>query len=185
MIEDILLETEMYMEETIEATQRHFNQIRTGRATPALVENIMVDYYDTLTPLQQLATISIPEPRLIVIVPYDKTQMHAYEKALALSDLKLTPNSDGNLIRIAIPPLTEERRRELVKVVAKMTEESREAIRGHRRQANSQLRTLDRNKEVSEDDARRAQDEVQELHDRFMEQLEQLLRTKEQEIMEV
>ena len=185
MIDDVLLETEMQMEETIDATQRHFSQIRTGRATPALVENIMVDYYETPTPLRQLATISIPEPRLIVISPFDKTQMHAYEKALALSDLGLTPNSDGNLIRIAIPPLTEERRRELVKVVSKMSEESREAIRGHRRQGNSQLRTLERNKEISEDDTHRAQDEVQELHDRFMEQIEQLFQSKEQEIMEV
>lgn len=185
MIEDILLEAEMHMEDTIEATRRHFGQIRTGRASPTLVEHILVDYYGTPTPLQQLATISTPDPRLIVIAPYDKSQMHAYEKALALSDLGLTPSNDGNLIRIVIPPLTEERRRELVKVVSKMAEESREAIRGHRRHANNQLRALEREKSISEDDARRAQEEVQELHDQYMEKLNELLRAKEKEIMEV
>jgi ribosome recycling factor len=185
MIEDILLETEMHMEDTIEATRRHFGQIRTGRASPALVEHILVDYYGTLTPLQQLATISTPDPRLIVIAPYDKTQMHAYEKALALSDLGLTPNSDGNVIRIVIPPLTEERRKELVKVVSKMAEESREAIRGHRRHANNRLRALEREKVISEDDFHRAQEQVQELHDEYIQRLNELLRAKEQEIMEV
>lgn len=185
MIEDILLETEMHMEDTIEATRRHFGQIRTGRASPALVEHILVDYYGTPTPLQQLATISTPDPRLIVIAPYDKSQMHAYEKALALSDLGLTPNSDGNLIRIVIPPLTEERRKELVKVVSKMSEESREAIRGHRRHANNRLRALEREKLISEDELHRAQEQVQELHDEYIQRLNELLRAKEQEIMEV
>jgi ribosome recycling factor len=185
MIDDILLETEMHMEDTLEATRRHFSQIRTGRASPALVEHILVDYYGSPTPLQQLATISTPDPRLIVIAPYDKTQMHAYEKAIALSDLGLTPNSDGNLIRIAIPPLTEERRKELVKVVSKRAEESREAIRGHRRHANNQLRALERDKQISEDDHHRAQEDVQELHDQYIEKVSELLRVKEKEIMEV
>lgn len=184
-LDAVLLAVEERMEQTIEATKHHFATVRTGRASPALVEHIRVPYYNTPTPLNQLATISTPDPRLIVISPWDKTQTREIERAIALSELGLTPHSDGNIIRIVIPPLTEERRRELAKVVSRMAEESRVGIRNIRRDGNEQLKKMEKNKLASEDEVRRAQDEIQELTDEYIKRIDRLLEAKQAEIMEV
>lgn len=184
-MKDVLQEAERKMQSVISATKREFAAVRTGRATPALLDRVHVEYYGTETPLNQLANISAPEPRMLTIQPYDKSAVKAIEKAIMASDLGLTPNSDGNLIRIAIPPLTEERRKELVRLVRKEAEEKRVAIRNIRREANDHIKKLQKNGELSEDDSRRAQTEVQELTDKYILEVDRLLEAKEAEIMEV
>ncbi|NLV91184.1 MAG: ribosome recycling factor [Firmicutes bacterium] len=183
--ESVYKEAEGKMQAVISATRRDFASIRTGRASPALLDRVTVEYYGTDTPLNQLANISTPEPRLLVIQPYDKSSIKAIEKAILASDLGLTPNNDGNVIRIAIPTLTEERRKDLVRVVRKNAEEKRIAVRNVRRDANEQLKKLAKDSELSEDDERRWEKEVQELTDKYIAQIDELLASKEAEIMEV
>jgi ribosome recycling factor len=185
MIADILAETEAKMKKTVELVKREFAGIRAGRATPALLEKITVDYYGTPTPINQMATITIPEPRLIVIQPWDRSQLGAIERAILKSDLGITPSSDGHLIRLVIPQLTQERRQELVKSLRRKAEEERVAIRNLRREANEMLKDLEREGEISEDESFRAQEQVQKLTDRYVAEVDRLLEAKEKEVMEV
>jgi len=173
------------MKGAVAAAKRDFAAVRTSRANAALLDRVVVDYYGTPTPLNQLAAISVPEPRMLTIQPWDKSQMKAIEKAILESDLGLTPSSDGSVIRIVIPPLTEERRKELVRLVRKEAEDKRVLVRNTRRDANEELKRLEKNKEISEDESRRAQEKVQELTDRYIREIDQLLEAKEKEIMEV
>lgn len=184
-IDDILLDAEDRMEKSIEALHHDLRIIRTGRATPALVEHIPVDYYSIPTPLKQLAVISIPEPRLITIRPFSAGDMGIIEKGILRSDLGITPNNDGKIIRLVIPALTEERRRDLAKQVHKRVEEARVSVRNIRRDANDLLRAAEKKKLVSEDDMYTALDEVQELADKMIEQVGKIGQVKEAEIMEV
>lgn len=173
------------MEEVIVRTKKAFASVRTGRANPALLDRIMVSYYGTPTPLNQMASVSVPEPRMLVITPWDKSSIKDIEKAILTSDLGLVPNNDGSVIRLAIPPLTEERRKELVRLVRKDAEDHRVAVRNIRRDLNEAAKKLEKDGEISEDDLRRAQDDIQKLTDRFIEQIDELLKAKEKEIMEV
>ena len=185
MLEEIYLDTGERMEKVIAALQRELATLRAGRATPALLDRIEVDYYGTVTPLKQLAGISTPEPRLLVIQPWDKKSIADIEKAILKSDLGLTPTNDGSVIRLSIPQLTEERRRELVKFVRKKAEESKVGIRNLRRDANEAIKQLEKNGEISEDGRHRAQDEIQELTDTKIKEIDDVLQVKEKEIMEV
>ncbi|QIA26958.1 ribosome recycling factor [Thermaerobacter sp. PB12/4term] len=184
MIEDILRETRERMEARAENFRRELAGVRAGRATPALLEKIRVDYYGTPMPIHQLATITAPEPRMLVVQPWDKGVMGEIERAIAKSDLGVNPSSDGQVIRIVLPPLTEETRNELVKRVRKMAEEERVAVRNLRRQANEDLKDLE-DEGFSEDEIRRAQEKVQELTDRIIARIDELLAAKEKEIREV
>jgi len=184
MIEDIYKDTVERMQKTVDATKQHFSAVRTGRASTALLDQITVDYYGTPTPLVQLAGISIPEPRLIAIQPYDKTAMQDIEKAISLSELGLTPTNDGNMIRIPIPPLTEERRIELVKVIHKMSEEGRVAIRNIRKDANHHIDMLKDEGHISEDDLKIAHDNIQDDTNTFIKLVDKTMEAKEKEIME-
>jgi ribosome recycling factor len=185
VIEDLLKETEERMSKAVTALKNDLMTIRTGRASPSLVERLPVEYYGALTPLNQLATISAPEPRLLTIRPWDASSLSAIEKAILKSDLGLTPNNDGKIIRLVIPRLTEERRQELVKVVAKRLEEARVAIRNCRRDGISDLREFENEKLISEDEFYRGKDKMQELTDKFTERVDEVGQNKEQEIMEV
>lgn len=185
MFATIKKETTERMEKTIQTLKRDLSTLRAGRATPSLLDKITVHYYGSDMPINQMANITVPEPRLLVIQPWDKSALGEIEKAIQKSDLGLTPSNDGNLIRIAIPALTEERRAELVKVVKKTGEEAKVAIRNIRRDANEDVKKLEKNGEVSEDDARRGQDEVQKLTDRFIREADEQVEAKEKEIMEV
>jgi len=169
----------------IKALKRELVTIRTGRASTSLLDRIRVDYYGTPTPLNQLASISAPEPRLIVIQPWDKSQIPAIEKAILKADLGLPPTNDGRLIRLAIPALTQERREGLVKVVKRKAEEVRISIREARHVANETLKRMERAKEISEDDFRRGREMIQKLTDRYIEEADQVLAVKEEEILEV
>jgi ribosome recycling factor len=173
------------MKKVVEFFRQELATIRAGRATPALVNNIKVDYYGTSTPLNQMATISAPEPRLLVIQPWDKSVIEDVERAILKSDLGITPNNDGTVIRLAIPQLTEERRTELVKTISKKAEEQRVNIRNIRREANEMLRDLENDGEITEDQYHRALDDVQELTDTYIDKVDSLLAAKEEEIMEV
>ena len=184
MINDIYKDAEERMQKSVDATKQHFSAVRTGRASTALLDHIKVDYYGTPTPLVQLAGISIPEPRLIAVQPYDKTVMSDIEKAIGTSDLGLTPNNDGNIIRIPIPPLTEERRIELVKVIHKMSEEGRIAIRNIRKDANHHIDMLKEEGHISEDDLKIAHDNIQDDTNKFIKLVDETMEAKEKEIME-
>ena len=185
MIEDTLRDAEHRMQSAVSALDRDLDTVRTGRARPALVETLKVEYYGTPTPLNQLATINAPEPRLITIQPWDKTQLGTIEKAIQKSDIGLNPTNDGNLIRLVVPPLTEDRRKELVKVVHKKAEDGRVAVRNVRRDSLEVLRKLQHDKEVSDDDERRAQERLQKLTDKFVAEIDRHGYTKEQELLEV
>ncbi len=185
MIEDVISEAEAKMKKTVEFFRRELATIRAGRASPALVERIMVDYYGTPTPLSQLATISVPEARLLVIQPWDKTQVGAVEKAVAKSDLGIHPQSDGHLIRLVVPQLTEERRAELVRFIRKKAEEERVALRNHRREANEFLKELCKEGELPEDERDRGLEETQKLTDKYIAEIDKLLAAKEKELAEV
>lgn len=185
MIKDILKETEDKMKKTTEIFRKDLAGMRAGRASPALLEKISVDYYGVPTPINQTSNISVPEPRLLVISPWDKSMIHAIEKAILKSDLGITPTSDGNVIRLVIPQLTEERRAELVKSARRKAEEERVAIRNLRREANDLLKMLEKEGEVPEDESRRAQDEVQKLTDKYIKEIDHILEVKERDIMEV
>jgi ribosome recycling factor len=185
MIDVLLQDARERMGKSVESTAHEFATVRTGRASPALLDRIMVDYYGAMTPLRQLATISAPEARLLTVQPYDKSSIKAIEKAINESDVGLNPSNDGNLVRLVVPELTEERRRELVKVVRHLAEEGRVAIRNVRRDVMHDLRDLKSEGQAGEDDERRAEAELQKLTDARVSELDVLLKTKEEEILEV
>ena len=185
MLELIYSDAEERMEKVINAFQRELATLRAGRATPALLDRIEVDYYGTVTPLNQLAGVSAPESRLLVIQPWDKQSLGDIEKAILKSDLGLTPTSDGNIIRLAIPQLTEERRKELVKLVRKKAEEGKVSIRNIRRDANEEIKQLEKSSDITEDERRRAQDKIQEITDKKIVEIDEVTNAKEKEMMEV
>lgn len=185
VIKESIKEAEIRMKGAIQSLEDDLNGIRTGRASPALVERLQVEYYGTPVPLVQLASISVPEPRALLIRPFDATSLKAVERGILASDLGLTPNNDGKVIRLNLPPLTEERRRDLVKVVHGRLEDSRVAIRNVRRDLIKDLREFEKEKLISEDDLKKAEEELQKLTDRFIEQIDSIGFHKEREIMEV
>lgn len=185
MIDDVLAALRDDMDKTLAAFRKELSHVRTGRASTALLDGILVDYYGTKTPLNQLATLSAPEPTLLVVQPWDKGALHPIEKAIQASDLGLNPQSDGKLIRVPIPALTEERRRELVRHVRKLTEDYRVSVRNHRRDALEMLKELEKEKQITEDDRRHAADKVEQHTKEAIERLEKVLRAKEDEIMAV
>lgn len=173
------------MERALEAMRREFAGVRTGKASPALLESVRVEAYGGHMPLNQVGTVSVPEPRLLTVQPWDRSLIKAIEKALQESDLGLNPSNDGSLIRIPIPALTEERRREYVRLLHKMAEEGRVAIRQARKDANDEIKQRQKDGELSDDDARREQDDVQKLTNQYVERVEDLLKRKEAEVLEV
>jgi len=185
MANDVIKDMREKMQAAVQAFTRNLATVRAGRANPSLLDNVFVDYYGAPTPLNQLAQVGAPEARLLVITPFDKTAIGEIEKAIQKADLGLSPSSDGNVIRINIPALTEERRRELTKVVGKYSEESRVQIRNLRRDANDQLKKSEKDAEITEDELRTYQENVQKETDKFIEEIDQLAKTKEEEIMEV
>lgn len=184
-IDEIELETQDRMEKTVEDLIREMGSLRTGRASVHLLDTIRVDYYGTPTPLSQMANLSAPEPSLLQIQPWDTSQISIIEKAILTSDLGLTPRSDGKLIRLPIPPLTQERRQQFVKQLHQMAEKHRVAARNLRREANEAIKKLEKDKVVSEDESRRAQDDVQKLTDETIKQLDSTAAAKEKEILEI
>ncbi|MDQ7844235.1 MAG: ribosome recycling factor [Armatimonadota bacterium] len=185
MIQEIIADAKSRFQKAIEATRHEFASIRTGRASPALLEQIRIDYYGVPTPITQLATVTVPEPRLLVITPWDKKFVKEVERAILKSELGLVPSSDGTHVRVPIPPLTEERRRELVKVAHRHAEEGRVAVRNIRREAKEMIEELEEAGEISEDDSRRAMEELQKLTDKAIADIDALLAAKDREIMEV
>jgi len=182
---EILSAAEERMKNVIESTRRDLAAIRTGRANPALLDRVQVEYYGTLTPLKQLATVSAPEPRLLLIQPFDKNAVKAIERAILQSDLGFAPTTDGHVVRITVPELTEERRKELVRLARKTAEEKRVAIRNLRREANERVRAAQKDGELSEDEARRLEEKIQQLTDRYVGEVDRLLEAKERDILEV
>ena len=185
MIDDFLGDATQRMTKSVDATHEHFNSVRTGRATPALLDRITIDYYGTPTPLKNLATINTPEPRMLTIQPFDPSSIKQIEKTIQESDLGLTPSNDGKLIRLPIPQLTEERRKDLVKIVRGMAEEGRVSVRNVRRDAIKHLEELAKGGDVGDDDERAAEGRVQKLTDEHVAKIDELLKRKEAEIMEV
>lgn len=184
-IKDIHTSHEDKMKKAVEVLRKEYGTLRAGRATPSLLDKITVDYYGAPTPVNQVANISVPEPRTIVIQPWEKNMISLIEKAIMKSDLGLTPNSDGVVIRLTIPQLTQQRRAELVKVVHKKAEESRVAIRNLRRDANESIKKIEKDKTVSEDEAKKAQEDMQKMTDKYIKEVDTVMYTKEKEIMEV
>lgn len=184
-IDSQLLDAEERMEKTVLSLEKDFAKLRTGRATTALVDGIKADYYGTMTPIAQMASVAVPDSRTITIQPWDKGAMGPVEKAILKSDLGLTPINDGKIIRIAIPPLTEERRKELVKVSKKYGEDAKVAVRNVRRDINETLKKAEKNKEITEDELKRATDDVQKLTDKYVSEVDAKCAAKEKEIMEI
>ncbi|MBT3352875.1 MAG: ribosome recycling factor [Nitrospinaceae bacterium] len=184
-IEEHISESKEKMTTTLEAFKVESARVRTGRASTSLVSNVRVDYYGTITPLNQLATINVPEPQLIVIQPYDAGALGNIEKAIQTAELGLNPANDGKLIRVPVPPLTEERRKEMVKMVKKIGEDHKVSIRNIRREINDILKSEEKDKEISEDDLRKGQGEVQKVTDDFITQIDKLISVKEEEILKV
>jgi len=185
MLNDVYIEAKTRMKGAVQALEEDLSAIRTGRASPALVEKLQVDYYGMPTPLIQLASIGVPEPRSLLIRPFDASTLKDIEKAIQASDLGLTPNNDGKAIRLNLPPLTEERRQELVKIVKSRVEESRIAIRNVRRDSIKDLREFETEKMISEDDLKRGEDELQKITDDFIDEVNSIGERKEVEVMEV
>lgn len=185
MTADLIGDGERRMQKAVEALKQDLAAIRTGRASSALIERITVDYYGAPTPINQVATISIPEARLLVIQPWDKKMLTDIEKAIQRSDLGINPNNDGQVIRLNIPPMSEERRRDLVKTLHKKLDEHKVAVRNVRRDVQDKLRDREKKKEVSEDELKRSIDKLQKLTDRFIDEMDKVGKTKEQEILEV
>ena len=185
MIDDLLDDAKRRMDKSVEATGHGFNSVRTGRASAALLDRVKVDYYGQETPLNQLATINVPEPRLLTIQPYDPSSIKTIERALLESELDLTPSNDGKIVRLPIPQLTEERRKDLVKVVRNLAEEGRVAVRNVRRDVMHHLKELVRDGDVGDDEERRAEERAQKLTDEHITKIDDLLKKKEEEIMEV
>jgi ribosome recycling factor len=183
--ETTLKEADHKMKRAVEVVREEFGTVRTGRATPAILNRITVDYYGTQTPMNQLASFSVPEPRTLVIQPFDKGAMAAMEKAIMQSDLGLTPSNDGNVIRLSFPQLTEERRKELIKVVHQRAEEGKVAVRNVRRHSKEELERLKKDGEISEDDLNRSEKELQRLTDTHVAEIDDLIAHKEKELMEV
>jgi ribosome recycling factor len=184
MIEDIYQETRENMGKSVDDLKREFKKVRTGRASLSILDGIRVNYYGTPTPLNQMATLAVPESRLITIQPWDVSGIKEIEKAILKSDLGLTPSSDGKIVRISIPPLTEERRKELVRVINKMSEEHKVAVRNIRRDSNEMLKDLKKEGDISEDEAFKAQDQVQKITDDHINLVDQITKEKEKEILE-
>ena len=180
----VLKDAETRMQGAVEALAREFAGVRTGRASTALLEGIRVDYYNTPTPVTQVASLSVPDPRTILVQPWDASVLPKLEKAIQKSDLGVTPTNDGKVIRLAIPPLNEERRKQLAKSVGKVAEDGRVAVRNIRREVKDKLRALAKDKKISEDDEKRSEAELQKLTDRFIQRVDELLKKKEQEILE-
>ena len=185
IIDDFLNDARAHMDKSVEATRGKFTSVRTGRASPSLLDRIVVDYYGAQTPLKQLATVSAPEARLLTVQPYDKSSIKGIEKAILESDIGLTPNNDGQIIRLQVPELTEERRKQLVKVVRGLAEEGKVAIRNIRRDVMHDLRELKKEGEVGADDEHRAETELQKLTDQRIGELDEALAAKEKDILEV
>ena len=185
MINELLADTDERMEKAVESLRTDLRSVRTGRASPAILDRIMVDYYGMPTPLQQVATVSVPEPQILLIRPYSAGDLAAIEKAITKSDLGLTPNNDGQQIRLVIPSLTEERRRDLSKTVARRAEEARVAVRNIRRDAIHDLREMEKESMISEDDLKRGQDRIQEKTDEHVKLVDETAREKDEEIMRI
>lgn len=185
MLNDVYKDVETQMQKTIDALTRELAGIRTGRASVNLLDGIKVEYYGTQTPLNQVATLSVPESSLIVIQPWDVSVIKTVEKAILKSDLGITPSNDGKVIRLAIPPLTEERRKELAKMVKKKAEEKKVAIRQARRDANDMLKMLEKDKEITEDERHTGQDQVQKITDKYSAKIDEVATNKEKEILEI
>ena len=185
MAQSVMTNAKTKMNATIESYQKELASIRAGRANAALLDRINVEYYGAPTPLNQMASISVPEPRLLVIQPYDKTIITEIEKAILRSDLGITPSNDGSLIRIAVPALTEERRKELVKNIKKVSEDAKVSVRNVRRDSNDELKKLEKSSEITEDELRTFTDDVQKITDDFIKQIDEITKQKENEIMEV
>lgn len=185
MLEEITTATQAHMEKAIKVLKDELSKVRTGRASPALVETLRVDYYGTLTPLNQMASINAPEPRLLVIQPWDQNALDAIEKALQKIELGAVPKNDGKMIRLAIPPLTEERRKEFVKLANKLAEDSRVAIRNIRRSAIEDMKKMGKEKKVSEDDQKRTQTKLQEITDTFIKKIDEIADKKAKEILQI
>ena len=173
------------MDQTMDHVRHEFSTIRTGRASTALLDGISVDYYGTVTPLNQIANISVPDAKLLLVTPYDKGGLANIEKALLKSELGLTPNNDGKVIRIPIPELTEERRKDLVKVIRRLAEDSRVSLRNTRREANDKVKKAEKDGEVPEDESHRIRDEIQKVTDSYVKNIDELLKAKEEEVMEI
>lgn len=185
MTKDIVTKARSAMDKAIDSLKKDFTKVRTGRASVSLLDDVRVDYYGTPTPLSQLGTLAVPEPRLITIQPWEKKLLPEIEKAIFKADLGLTPNSDGQLIRMAIPPLTEDRRKEMVKMLKRMAEDTKVAVRNIRRDANDAVKKLAKDKEISEDDAKRVEKEIQDLTDKFVARADEVVAVKEKEVMEI
>lgn len=185
MIEDVKKDVKHRMEQAVETVRQELSKLRTGKASPAILDGITVSYYGTNTPLRQVANVSAPEPRLLVVQPWDRGLLGEIEKTILKSDLGLNPTNDGIVIRIPIPALTEERRQSLVKVAKKITEDGRVAIRNVRRDANEKLKKLEKDSKISEDDLRRSQEETQKMTDEYIKKLDEILALKEKDIMEI
>jgi ribosome recycling factor len=184
-MDDLLQDAERRMDRSVEAAAHEFNTVRTGRASTALLDRVEIDYYGQKTPLKQLATVNVPEPRLLTVQPYDPGSLKTIERAIQESDLGLTPSNDGKVIRLPIPQLTEERRKELVKIVRNLAEEGRVAVRNIRRDVMHDLKELVKDGDVGDDEERRAEDRAQKLTDEHVKRIDELLKRKEEEIMEV
>ena len=185
MFKDIFATHEDKMKKALEALRREYSSLRAGRATPALLDKVNVDYYGTPTPVNQVANVSVPEARMITIQPWEKTMLGAIEKAILKSDLGLTPNSDGTIIRLNIPQLTKERRTELAKTIGKKAEDARVAVRNIRRDANDAIKKLEKEKVATEDNSKKAQEDMQKVTDKYIKEIDNTMAAKEKEIMEV
>jgi len=185
VLEDVLKSTEERMDKAIQTLKRDLGTVRAGRATPAMLEKVTVEYYGSQMPVNQVASVSVPEPRQLVITPWDKSMLSEIERAIQKSDLGINPMNDGTIIRLVIPPLTEQRRQELVKQVRRMAEESRVAVRNIRRDANDELKKAEKQGEISEDDNHRSMDKVQGLTDKYIAQVDHVVQVKEEELTEV
>lgn len=185
MVKDVIDKSRVGMEKAIDALKKDFTKVRTGRASVALLDDVKVDYYGTPTPLNQVGTLAVPEPRLITIQPWEKKLIPEIERAIFKSDLGLNPTSDGALVRIVIPALTEERRKEMVKLVKRMGEETKIVLRNVRRDANDGLKKMEKNKEISEDDLKRGEKEIQDLTDQYVKKVDEVVAVKEKEVMEI
>ncbi len=182
-MQDVLKDMDARMAAAIEALSREFASVRTGRASASLLDGIRVDYYGTMTPISQMASVSVPDARTLTIQPWEASQLKEIEKAIIKSDLGITPNNDGKLLRLSMPSLTEERRKQLAKSVGKVAEEGRVAVRNVRREANDRLKALARDKKLSEDEERRGHDAIQKTTDKYIAKVDELLKKKEQEIL--
>lgn len=185
MLKEVMLDAEDRMKKTLELLKKDYASLRAGRANPAILEKVMVDYYGVPTPINQMANISAPEPRMLLIQPWDKSVINSIDKAILKSDLGLNPTNDGTVIRIVIPQLTEERRKELVKVVKKKAEEAKVGVRNIRRDANDTIKALEKEKEITEDESKKAQEDTQKLTDKFVKDVDVVEANKEQEILEI